>query len=64
MKNSFKIATLALAIIATVIACNPPKGTTTEKVDSLKKDSTITVDTAKKDTTTVTTTVKKDSIKK
>ncbi|MDB5117972.1 MAG: hypothetical protein JWQ79_3464 [Mucilaginibacter sp.] len=58
MKNSFKIAALAL-VIASFAAC---KGSSTATTDSVKTDSTK-VDTSKKDTVKVDT-AKKDTTKK
>ena len=61
MKNSFKLALVAFAASATIIACDPPKAKTDEgvKIDSLNTDS------LKKDSATVKAdTVKKDSVKK
>ncbi|MDB4927113.1 hypothetical protein [Mucilaginibacter sp.] len=57
MKNSFKIAALALAITVSFAACKGKSTSTTDsvKTDSVKTDSTkvdsAKVDTAKKDTT-------------
>jgi|GEM_PF-1278218 predicted small lipoprotein YifL len=64
MKNSFKIAAVALAMTS-LVACKGKGGAATDsvKVDSTKKDTTVKVD-SKKDTTKVITTVKKDSMKK
>ncbi|MES2427645.1 MAG: hypothetical protein V4560_11770 [Bacteroidota bacterium] len=59
MKNSFKIALVALTITS-FVACKGKGAATTDsvKIDSAKKDTTVKVDTAKKDTT------KKDTTKK
>ncbi|OOQ59671.1 hypothetical protein [Mucilaginibacter pedocola] len=65
MKNSFKVAFLALAIAVSAVACkgkSATEGTDTTKtdttvVDTTKKDTTV-VDTVKKDTTVVDTTKK------
>ncbi|NNU33019.1 hypothetical protein HK413_00250 [Mucilaginibacter sp. S1162] len=52
MKNSFKIAAIAL-VMASFVACKGKSTTTTDsvKTDSVKTDTTVKVDTAKKDTT-------------
>jgi hypothetical protein len=62
MKNSFKIAVLALAIATSFAAC---KGKGAASADSVKTDSAK-VDTAKKDTAKVADTTKKmaDTTKK
>jgi len=61
MKNSFKIAVLALAIATSFAACKGKGGasadsvktdsTKTTVIDSTKKDTTVKADTTKKDTT-------------
>ena len=74
MKNSFKIATLALSLSVAVTACGGSKGTSgsdsSAKADSpkivkdtLKNDTTIKDDSTKKDTT-VKTVIKTTETKK
>ncbi|HEY0245039.1 MAG TPA: hypothetical protein VGC01_05710 [Mucilaginibacter sp.] len=52
MKNSFKLAVLALAIATSFAACKGKGSTSTDsvKTDSVKTDSTKMVDTTKTDT--------------
>ncbi|MGY4537278.1 hypothetical protein ACVW0P_001694 [Mucilaginibacter sp. UYNi724] len=62
MKNSFKIAFLAIAVSA--VACKG-KGSADSASDTSKNDTTVVVDsTVKKDTTVVVDTTKKDTTKK
>jgi hypothetical protein len=61
MKNQIKLALVAFAASATIIACDPPKVKTEEtvKIDSVKADS------LKKDSVAIKTdSVQKDSVKK
>ena len=63
MKNSFKIAFLALAVATSFAAC---KGNGSGSTDSVKTDSSsqIVTDTLKKDTSTIPDSLKKDTMTK
>jgi ABC-type glycerol-3-phosphate transport system substrate-binding protein len=67
MKNSFKLAVLALAIAVSAVACkgkSAADGADTTKTDSVVKVDSTVVDSTKKDTTVVVDTTKKDTTKK
>jgi hypothetical protein len=62
MKNLIKLSAVALAISVAVVACDPPKNTNSEKIDTLlnKADNKM-IDTAKKDTSDKTVVTTKDT---
>lgn len=67
MKNSFKLAALALVLSLSVVACGGNKSTsTTDSTKTTTVDTTakMSADTTKKDTAKTTTTVTKDTVVK